>query len=99
MWPPIEAGPPKQLFGLPIVIWWGILTGCFIVLLIALIILFLICWFLPRRRRKLLNLTQDSIRNGIPVVNNADNTGEYFGKNMSFFENGKKPKKTCKKHI
>lgn len=57
MWPPIEVGSPT-LFGLPIVI-WGILTGCLIVLLIALLLLFLFCWFLPRRRQKLINSTQE----------------------------------------
>lgn len=78
MWPPIEAGSPKQLFGIPVVIWWGILTGCLIVLLVALFILFLLCWFLPRRRRKSINLTQDSLgeSNGSAVANAGDITGK-----------------------
>lgn len=78
MWPPIEVGSPK-LFGLPIVIWWGILTGCLIVLLIALLLLFLFCWFLPRRRQKSFHSTKEpSVShdlNGV-TASNLDLTGK-----------------------
>lgn len=78
MWPPIEVGSPK-LFGVPIVIWWGILTGCLIVLLIALLLLFLFCWFLPRRRQKSINSTQEpSVSHDLNGVtsSNFDLTGK-----------------------
>lgn len=55
MWPPIEAGPPKTFLGLPAVIWWGVLFGCFIILLLTLASFFLCCWLLPRRREKILS--------------------------------------------
>lgn len=78
MWPPIEVGSPK-LFGLPIVIWWGILTGCLIVLLIALLFLFLFCWFLPHRGQKTITSTQrPSVShdlNGV-TASNLDLTGK-----------------------
>lgn len=56
MWPPIEAGSPKIIWGLPVVI-WSIIIG-FIVIIFILASLFLCCWLLPRHR-KILSPTRD----------------------------------------
>lgn len=61
MWPPIESGSPKQFLGLPVIVWWGILSGCLIVFLILFLLTFIFCWLLPRRRQKKLDLSQNSV--------------------------------------
>lgn len=71
MWPPIEAGSPKLFLGLPVVVWWGILTGCFIILLLTLASLFLCCWLLPRRRQKILSPTR--VIGGATTISNNGN--------------------------
>lgn len=56
MWPPIEAGSPKIIWHLPVVI-WSIIIG-FIVIIFILASLFLCCWLLPKHR-KILSPTRD----------------------------------------
>ncbi|CAD7088565.1 unnamed protein product [Hermetia illucens] len=50
MWPPIEAGPPSTVWGLPAIV-WGILIGCLVIVLLVLATLFFCCWLLPRKRK------------------------------------------------
>ena len=51
MWPPIEATPENSsIWGLP-TIFWGILIGFVIIIVISLITIFLCCWLLPRKRK------------------------------------------------
>lgn len=56
MWPPIEAGSPKIIWNLPVVI-WSLIIG-FVVIIIILASLFFCCWLLPRHR-KILSPTRD----------------------------------------
>lgn len=50
MWPPIEAGPPSSIWGLPAIV-WGILIGCLVIALLILATLFFCCWLLPKKRK------------------------------------------------
>lgn len=68
MWPPIESGTPKQFLGLPVIVWWGILSGCVIVFIILSVLIFIFCWLLPRRRQKKLDLSQN-------LAESRDSTG------------------------
>lgn len=52
MWPPIEAGSPKVVWGLPVVV-WCIVFGCLLVVILILVALLLCCWLLPKRRKVL----------------------------------------------
>lgn len=52
MWPPIEAGSPRIVFGLPIVV-WCILLGCLLLVVLVLLALLLCFWLVPRRRKLL----------------------------------------------
>lgn len=58
MWPPIEAGAPKLLFGVPTIVWWGILTGCLIIFTLTVLIVVICCWWFPHRRQKNVVLTK-----------------------------------------
>lgn len=62
MWPPIEAGSPKIVWGLPVVV-WCILLGCLLLVVLVLLALLLCYWLVPRRR-KLLSPTRFN-RSGI----------------------------------
>ncbi|KAG4071844.1 hypothetical protein HA402_006005 [Bradysia odoriphaga] len=65
MWPPIEAGSPKIIWGLPVVI-WSIIIG-FIVVAFILASLLLCCWLLPRHR-KILSPTRDCTSTTVNIV-------------------------------
>lgn len=74
MWPPIEAGSPKIIWGLPVVI-WSIIIG-FVVIIFILASLFLCCWLLPRHR-KILSPTRD-------CTSTTLNIGEFIKKMDGF---------------
>lgn len=83
MWPPIESGAPKRFLGLPEVVWWGILSGCLIVFFILVFLTFLFCWFLPRRRQKKFDLTQNStVTRDSTGLSTANSTGVICKKNQ-----------------
>ncbi len=67
MWPPIEAGSPKIIWGLPVVV-WSIIIG-FVIIIFILASILLCCWLLPRHR-KILSPTRDCASTTI-------NIGEY----------------------
>ncbi|GAB0086918.1 G-box-binding factor-like [Sergentomyia squamirostris] len=50
MWPPVEAGPQRTVWGLPAIV-WGVVIGCTIVGVLVLATLFFCCWLLPRSRK------------------------------------------------
>ncbi|XP_059608221.1 uncharacterized protein LOC132256057 [Phlebotomus argentipes] len=50
MWPPVEAGPQRTVWGLPAVV-WGVVIGCTVVGVLVLATLFFCCWLLPRSRK------------------------------------------------
>lgn len=64
MWPPIEAGSPKVVWGLPVVV-WCIVFGCLLVVILILVALLLCCWLLPKRR-KVLSPTRYDAQPGAP---------------------------------
>ncbi|XP_031629989.1 uncharacterized protein LOC116345082 [Contarinia nasturtii] len=79
MWPPIESGAPKRFLGLPEIVWWGILSGCLIVFFILVFLTFLFCWFLPRRRQKKFDLSQNSaVTRDSTGLSTANSTGVIF---------------------
>lgn len=86
MWPPIESGSPKHFLGLPLIVWWGILSGCLIVLLILFILSFFFCWLLPRRRQKKLYLSQNSaVTRDSTGLSSANSTGVICMLKVFFF--------------
>uniref|UniRef100_A0A1B0CMP8 Uncharacterized protein n=1 Tax=Lutzomyia longipalpis TaxID=7200 RepID=A0A1B0CMP8_LUTLO len=50
MWPPVEAGPQRTVWGLPAVV-WGVVIGCTVVGVLVVATLFFCCWLLPRSRK------------------------------------------------
>lgn len=48
--------PTQRVFlGLPEIAWWGILTGCLIILFLTIALICICFWFLPRRETKIPN--------------------------------------------
>lgn len=77
MWPPIEAGSPKIVWGLPVVV-WCILLGCLLLVVLILLALLLCFWLVPRRR-KLLSPTRFARPSAGSAVNPEVTSNRAFG--------------------
>ncbi|XP_055700476.1 uncharacterized protein LOC129800235, partial [Phlebotomus papatasi] len=80
MWPPVEAGPQRTVWGLPAVV-WGVVIGCTVVGVLVLATLFFCCWLLPRSRKFL-----SPSRCGAAVTSSSADAGGGIIKILCIFE-------------
>lgn len=86
MWPPIEADSTGILLGLSSKVWWAILAGCIIIVLLCICAAIFYCWLLPRHRKQIRS-TIDQNTSALSIVTNSEPFSECFLCSIFFFVN------------